>query len=700
VNRWRAVTPAAALLVAAAVALLGTGLAFANTVTVTNTNDSGPGSLRQAIADAGPGDTIVVPTGTYTLTSGELLITESLTISGAGAAKTIIANGQTQRVFHTAGSGDSITITGVTISNGHPLPAGNLARGGGVWNESATVTLSHDVVTANEADADGAGSGGNGGIAEGGGVASTGGTLNLVDTQVAANSASAVGDAGDPGGIAEGGGVFDTGTLTLDGSTVSSNAADSVGGSTANGGISDGGGLFADGAGATTVSGSTFSGNLADASQGAGASGEAGGIADGGGAFMLTNGPAMAAANITVFGNTARATIGGIASGGGLYFGSNSPVVTLTNATLAGNAAAGGASNEGGDAYLGGATTHVKNTIVAAGTADSGYENCAGAPTSLGHNIDSLDECHFTPAAFDQVNTNPLLGPLHDNGGPAETMALLPGSPAIDAGTNSGCPATDERGVLRPAGAACDIGAFEIATPGASTGAASAVAATTATLNGNAFNPSLVAGTVLFQYGTTTAYGKSTSSRPVTATSRKAPVSAAVSGLQPGTRYHFRLVVTDATGTAHGADRTFTTPSLPAARHRPKLSHLRLSPRALIAASRGGAIAARRTGTTISYTETQPATTTFLVQRPTAGRRAHGGCVRPSPRNHGHARCTRWIDVGSFSHGDRRGRNRFHFTGRVGRHALRAGRYRLRVTPRNAAGAGPTVHARFKVTRR
>jgi hypothetical protein len=74
------------LLAEGVVALLGPGIASAQTITVANTNDSGAGSLRQAIVDAVSGDTIVVPPGSYTLTTGELTIAKSLTISGAGAA--------------------------------------------------------------------------------------------------------------------------------------------------------------------------------------------------------------------------------------------------------------------------------------------------------------------------------------------------------------------------------------------------------------------------------------------------------------------------------------------------------------------------------------------------------------------------------------------------------------------------------------
>jgi hypothetical protein len=86
--------------------------------------------------------------------------------------------------------------------------------------------------------------------------------------------------------------------------------------------------------------------------------------------------------------------------------------------------------------------------------------NCFGPVIDLGHNLSSDSTCGFT-AIGSMNNTDPKLGPLTNNGGPTLTMALLPGSPAIDAGDTSLAPATDQRGLLRPAGLAADIGGFE-----------------------------------------------------------------------------------------------------------------------------------------------------------------------------------------------------------------------------------------------
>ncbi len=100
-----------------------------------------------------------------------------------------------------------------------------------------------------------------------------------------------------------------------------------------------------------------------------------------------------------------------------------------------------------------------RDSIVSAGIGASGAENCFGPVSSAGHNLESRNQSKFV-AAGDRVDTDPRLGPLADNGGPTLTLALLTGSPAIDAGLD--CPAVDQRGVARPQGPGCDIGAFEL----------------------------------------------------------------------------------------------------------------------------------------------------------------------------------------------------------------------------------------------
>ena len=103
----------------------------------------------------------------------------------------------------------------------------------------------------------------------------------------------------------------------------------------------------------------------------------------------------------------------------------------------------------------------LRNSVVAGNTVDGKAADCKkafAAIASKGHNLDGDGSCRLT-ASGDLPSRPPLIGPLADNGGPTDTAALLPGSPALDAAVD--CPATDQRGVARPQGAACDIGAYE-----------------------------------------------------------------------------------------------------------------------------------------------------------------------------------------------------------------------------------------------
>src|SRR5947208_11910976 len=118
--------------------------AHANIITVTNTNDSGPGSLRQALTDANDGDTIeFAVTGTIGLTSGELLVDKSITVSGPGAENLAVNGNNQSRVFHIA-SGQTVTISGMTITNGHVSDSC-----GGIYNDHAVLTLNGCTISDN-----------------------------------------------------------------------------------------------------------------------------------------------------------------------------------------------------------------------------------------------------------------------------------------------------------------------------------------------------------------------------------------------------------------------------------------------------------------------------------------------------------------------------------------------------------------------
>ena len=203
---------------------------------VTSTDDSGPGSLRQTIADAVDGDTITFSLSypaTITLTSGELVIDKGITIAGPGAnVLTVNANG-TSRVFHISPN-KTVTIAGLTITGGKNFV-------GGILNEQGTLTLSNCIVT------------GNFGVAAFAGGISNSGTLTVNNSTIS-NNVSDDGFSGEYGG-ARGGGISNAGTLTINSSTISGNRATSCCNLTTGGGIQN--------YGTVTINNSTVSGNLA-----------------------------------------------------------------------------------------------------------------------------------------------------------------------------------------------------------------------------------------------------------------------------------------------------------------------------------------------------------------------------------------------------------------------------------------------------
>jgi hypothetical protein len=209
------------------------------------------------------------------------------------------------------------------------------------------------------------------------------------------------------------------------------------------------GGALLNSFGEAAIVNSTFAGNQA---------------ADDAGAIYLATDPATLN-NVTVAGNTAQHSHTGV-GGGGLVVASG-VVVTASNSILAGNTDLG-----------------------------SQAPDCAGTLITGGHNlIQSTTGCTLSgTASGDITGTSALLGPLQDNGGATWTQALLPGSPAIDAGSpalpgsgGAACEAADQRGVSRPQGNACDIGAFE---------AVGLSATITAQLSSSAYSALLSAGSV------------------------------------------------------------------------------------------------------------------------------------------------------------------------------------------------------------
>ena len=147
--------------------------------------------------------------------------------------------------------------------------------------------------------------------------------------------------------------------------------------------------------------------------------------------------------------------------------------LSITNSTIVSNTAAGtGGSifltgNGGGIYFLGqSGVVDLVNTIIANNQSDAGSPDCSGPLTSLGYNLISASSgCAITATVGDKFNVNARIRPLADNGGFTQTHALLSESPAINAGSNTVCPASDQRDVIRPQGGICDIGAYEFEFP-------------------------------------------------------------------------------------------------------------------------------------------------------------------------------------------------------------------------------------------
>jgi streptogramin lyase len=231
--------------------------------------------------------------------------------------------------------------------------------------------------------------------------------------------------------------------------------------------------------------------------------------------------------------------------------------------------------------------------------------------------------------------------------------------------------------------------------PVAQTLSASAIGPTSATINGSADGHAQPT-SFHVEYGPSGGPLTATPEQGMGTTAGATPVSLALTSLRPSTAYLARVVVTNPTASTAGALISFTTGALVKGR----LGALRISPSAFRAAARGGSVAsARRAGAIVSYTDSQQARTSFTVQRPGAGRRQGHACRKPTRRNRHGKRCTRYLRVGSFTHADAAGPNRFRFTGRVHGRKLKPGRYRLRGIPTDAAGAGPAAAKAFRIKR-
>jgi len=681
---------------------------------------------------------------------GELSVAgtvQNLTIEGAGSARTVIDACRLGDRALQVMPGASVTLRHLTIANGNAQEGaegtegatfGSVggaatpgASGGAILNEG-NLTLTDTAVTNSHAGNGGNGGkggplGGSGGLGgdggSGGGIASTG-SLTLNETTISHNSAgnggeggeaivgstadaqSGNGGSGGSGGNGGGGGGIanEDGTVTLDSSTITANTSGAGGAGTSgqnsasaegNGGNGGSGGSGGNGAGIASAGSVLKEASLQatnDTIQGNGA----GKGADGGN-------PGSGANDVFSEGQGGNGGNGGY--GGGLVNLLHA-TTQLVNLTIAENSAGtggegglvseshpgtNGSSGHGGGIY---ATTSptLRNTIL---YEDQTGGDCRGTITDGGHNL-VFAQPHLGGVVPDPCDLSgfssgdPKLEALAEDGGPTQTMRLLAGSAAIDQVPASGasCPATDQRGVTRPGGAACDIGAYELSPPRATTGQASHVSANGATVAATVI-ANAAAATVQFQYGTSTAYGSSTAQQ-IAAGVTSVSMAAGLSSLSPGTTYHFRVIAQNPDGTSFGTDQTFTTPTSAASIAAPVITNVTQSHRRwregrqLASFSRGH----RRPplGTVFSFTLNEPASVSFTFTQRVPGRKVNGRCAAPKRKNRHSRACRRTVTRGLLSFAGHAGTNRVSFQGRTSHSKkLEPGTYTLLIT---AAASG------------
>jgi Concanavalin A-like lectin/glucanases superfamily len=453
--------------------IIGPTTSEAGTRLVTIPDDSGTGSLRDAIAGAMDGDSIVftIPNGSTIVLQSGLVIDKGLTIAGYGPDRLTVTRSAAAADFAafsiTAGNFD-VTIIGLTISNGespfgggivnfnsgrlaitncvisnNTIVAGQGKYGGGVSNiNDGGVGITNCTITNNTATDSTRG---------GAGVGNNSSGTIIISNSTISNNNAVENPTGEGGGIANAG----SGAIDVLDSTVSGNRA-YVGG-----GIADAGPGFAP-AGLVGMDGSTLSNNTASALGGA--------IYDRGQIFLK---------NSTVSDNIVSSASGG---GGGIFV--DGAMLSLANVTMSRNVAIGA----GGGLYMNGGSTTLRSTIIAGNVGSNGGTGppipdirSSGSLASQGYNLIGINSgATISAMTGDQIGTfgapkDPRLGPLQNNGGPTQTRALLFQSPAIDGGEGNSLDINkDQRGFPRPVdldnsiypnaptGDGSDIGAFEV----------------------------------------------------------------------------------------------------------------------------------------------------------------------------------------------------------------------------------------------
>jgi len=433
----------------------GAGAADAATFNVSNLNDSGAGSLRDAIdqanANLGP-DVITFQaglTGTITLTSGQLHLYDSVDIQGPGQAAIAVDGNNASRVFYVFNDNRllDVTISGLTVQHG------TASYGGGIIDFGENLTLDHVTVQNNTG-----GSGGGLNVTEG---LDQGGQLTIKNSIFTGNSAR------------RGGGIYfydDDGPTLIQDTTIENNTASYAGGGvyfytadydvtiercTISGNQAEftGGGiyLYSTFGGKVTIRQTTISGNTVNG--------------PGGGAAFYNPYDGIVVENSTISGNSAYdGEIGGFGGGIAAQVTRPNSYLLVRDSTVAGNYAE---RNGGGIALYG--NGGVYNSIVAGNSVYYGNDpDILGSFFVLNHSLIQTPgpDSNGLDNGGNLFGQDPLLGPLQNNGGPTETMKPAFNSPVIDAGDQTlpppPFPAQDQRLLPRVVGANVDMGAVEL----------------------------------------------------------------------------------------------------------------------------------------------------------------------------------------------------------------------------------------------
>ena len=396
---------------------------------VTTMSDSGAGSLREAIALVSDGGLIefdaALNGGSIDLTSSELVIDKNITITGPGFELLTVSrdgNAATSfRIFHIRPN-RIVTIQGLTISGGSAM--GSDSTGGAIYNEpESSLLLMNCNLVNNHASSEFLFGGGSGGAITNHGI------LEIRNCNLNGNGASAFHSG-------SGGAVISDGTLAIVSSTLDANSAGVDGGAISN-------------SGSASITASTISNNTAYGHP----------LTGGSGGGIVNSGP-MTITNSTISGNVVGFGYGsGIVSAVG-------PLI-VSHSTFSGNSFTDPVGSAGG-IYLSSGTLEIEDTILNAGAISDNLVSNSGTVISNGYNLSSDDGGALLNGIGDQLNVDPMVGPLQDNGGPTLTHALLPGSPAINAGDPNFTPPPlfDQRGegYDRNSDGRIDIGSFEVQT--------------------------------------------------------------------------------------------------------------------------------------------------------------------------------------------------------------------------------------------